>query len=329
MTMTFPRKAFNSDNSSSDENFDCLRKKNIQEFYIQFPFKKWISIIKQIIGENENNINYDSGKKYQNTVNKVMLEDIFFGHNFKYENDENKLEFNSDFIVENIQYGELMKILEERKYMFFFENISFKDDNKNVTIVGEICKNLKFKKEKQIRKYCEELSKNQKKDFIFMLIFDHNYSDLFIDTHKFKNLKSIEKKNIPVIYGYIPRLYKEECYYYYNKYADEKDKINYKKYIQKFYSVTGYDELVNKTEKSEEEKNELKKKYEFTIQEITKKYDEEKKKMQEELIKKEEEYKKKMQEEFKTKEVELKKKEEQLKKIEEQLLKKKEEDSKK
>ena len=120
-----------------------------------------------------------------------------------------------------------------------------KDDslsyNKNykLDIIGEICNSLKSKKGKQIYKYTNYIKQNN--NCILMIIFDFNYADLFYDTKHFSNLAPIRKEKIPVIFGYIPKLYREDCYNIYNKNESEANKVNIQKYIKKICNKSDFE----------------------------------------------------------------------------------------
>ena len=64
-----------------------------------------------------------------------------------------------------------------------------------------------------------------------MIIFDNNYNDLFISTSEYLNLKPIKYFKTPVTFGYIPKLYLEDCYIWYNKTKKGKQ-IEYFKYMK-------------------------------------------------------------------------------------------------
>ncbi len=175
-----------------------------------------------------------------------------------------------------------------------------------------------------------------------MIIFDFNYADLFYDTKHFSNLAPIRKEKIPVIFGYIPKLYREDCYNIYNKNVSEANKVNIQKYIKKICNKSDFEYYKEKSDKSEEEikdlyrqiqsiKEERKKEIQLLIEEkekIKKDNEENDKKKNEEIdkIKKEKEEKenelKKTQKEKEEKEKELKKtqkEKEEMKKEKEEM----------
>ena len=101
-----------------------------------------------------------------------------------------------------------------------------------------------------------------------MLIFDNNYNDLYSPTKNFRNLDSMVDFKTPVVFVYVPKLYREDCYLYYNKGKKNKEKIEYKKYLK------GICYKANVSEISEEELkklNEIKQKYDSNLKKKKKK----------------------------------------------------------
>ena len=252
-----------SDNSDYDEDFNCITEKKYKSYFLNFPLSAWITIVGKIYNENMNE-NLNLGKEYQRTVNLILSQDIFKDYNFLSEEEnkaeiEKKIGLNPDFYIEKISNSNIQKILEKREYMFSY------DDNFNVilelpkectlTIIGEICSKLRAKKQSQIQSYCNFIKAN--KNHILMLIFDFNYENLFESTDQFNNLKDIIENNTPIIFGYIPKLFKEDCYMAYNKIAPKDKKIYYQKYIYETYNLSEIDSLKKKNESSEEEINNL------------------------------------------------------------------------
>ena len=248
----------NYKNPSDNEDYEWVNKNNksMYDYYKQFPFNDWIKIIKDIIDKKEE---VNTGKKYQNTVIQILLNDIFKDCELVFESKTQKLELNADFIVKEIYFKDLNKILSKRYYMIKYYNLNF-EQNSKLKIIGEICNNIVNKNYSQIDKYCDCVWKNQ--NTVLMLIFDYSFQNLF-------NIEKLEiyfkLKKIPIIYAYIPKLYREDCYQHYNN-INGKNKIEYKNYIKALYNTMDIENLKKKSEDSEQEKI----KYEITIRNLNK-----------------------------------------------------------
>lgn len=162
------------------------------------------------------------------------MEDIFKGKEFHYEKeDKNKdvsLFLKSDFIAKINNYNELLDILKLRNYMFQYENLNNFTSSKNkIYIIGEICNKLSNKSLEQIQKYCNYIHNNNKNYnnpiCILMIIFDNNYNDLNLPTRKYPNSIPIKIYKTTVVFGYIPKLYLEDFYIWYNKNKKEESKL--------------------------------------------------------------------------------------------------------
>ena len=293
-------KIYYSDKSTDEESYEWFdRNKDLYEFYCQFPFKKWLEIIKEIYDKKDFLDKKMSGPLYQTTVNKVLLNDIFKDKQFIYEkaqkNEEIKLIFEADFIAEIANYQTFYNIINSRKYMFQYENLDrFSQVKNEIHIIGEICNKLSNKNSQQINKYCKAISDNNNNNnkgpiYILMIIFDNNYNDLFSPTKNFRNLNPIRIFKTPVVFGYIPKLYREDCYLFYNKGKKiNEEKIEYKKYLKGIFYKANVSEI---SEEELKKLNEIKQKFDYNL-----------KKKEEEMKKKEEEMKKNLGEKKKEEE---------------------------
>ena len=86
-----------------------------------------------------------------------------------------------------------------------------------------------------------------------MIIFDFNYEHLFRSTKNFKNLVDLADNQTPIIFGYIPKLFREDCYKTYNIISSEEKKIQYEKCKIETYKKLEFETLKKKSESNEEE----------------------------------------------------------------------------
>ena len=246
-----------TDNSDNDEEkFEFIKKKKYSESFLNFPFNEWIQIVKKIYSSD---ISLDTGKVYQRTVNKILNQDIFRKFKMDYEDGKKVIFLKEgilpDFLIQGIKFYEFKQIIDERKYMFqygeYCNDLKNWPENADVTIIGEICNKLASKKREQINRYDEYI--NRHKYHILMLIFDFNYEHLFTSTLNFSNLQKLAYNKTPIVFGYIPKLFREDCYIAYNEIASINNKIEYKNFIRKEINESDLDILRKKADSSEEE----------------------------------------------------------------------------
>ena len=238
-----------SDNE--DEYFGYVNNKKYIKYFLNFPFNEWIRIVGNIYTSKVSLI--DTGKEYQRAVNTFLKENIFQKFPIECEDGEKQIVLEKgiipDFLVKDIKFSDLQSIISERNYMFQYSEdcnyIKNSPKEEKVIIVGEICTKSTSKKKEQIKKYCEYIM--QKKNYILMLIFDFNYEHLFSSTRRFNNLVDLADNKIPIIFGYIPKLFREDFYKAYNIISSEEKKIQYE-----------FETLKKKSESSEEEIHNLK-----------------------------------------------------------------------
>ena len=241
-----------SSGESGIEDFEWVEnnkfKEEYKKNYLEYPLKKW----KEIVYEQDlkDSKITDEGKYYKYTVNSILENDIFkdlefhkekkyiFDFNFeKYYN----INYNSlikgaikpDFFVYKIPKGKFLEILNERKYMMLLRH-KIPNDKKYISVVGEI-KTSRIKAHKndnQRQDYltfinlANNLNKSSNSDefLIMMYIYDISFS-------LFKNEENdYDEDKEAIIYGYIPKLYYEDCYKKYNEIIDllklSKEKID-------------------------------------------------------------------------------------------------------
>ncbi len=221
----------------TNEQFNWKDEETNKE-YINFPLKKWHFIVYQYINISNNYVIND-GNIYQNTVNKILKEDVFKGEDFyeenlnylilsedneirryvdndfskilgqKLENNKNKW-INPDFIVLNINKTKLFEIINKRQYMMFFNQFNIPDKIDTINIIGEIKQKPSEKSKGQQSKYALFLKNYKKKYFILMNVYDVSYTEFL------NKKKNNSNDDIPQIICYIPRTYLNDCYKKYN-----------------------------------------------------------------------------------------------------------------
>ena len=189
----------------------------------------------------------DEGTYYQKVVNNILANDIFkdmhfhkkengvmafkFADTYKIDYDSlSKKYINPDFLVYKIPKKNFFEILDERKYMMIMK-YNIPEDKEYISIIGEI-KTRRYYNHKnsyQRRDYLNFInlvnSSNKTDEFLIMMyIYDESFS-LFK-----KKLSTKRQDKYPIIYGYMPKLYYENCYKTYNVLIDilgsSKEKID-------------------------------------------------------------------------------------------------------
>ena len=217
----------------TNEEFNWTDEETNDE-YINFPLKKWHFIVYQYINISNKYVIKD-GNIYQNTVNKILKEDVFKGEKFYEENanylilsEDNEIRryvdndfskilennknkwINPDFIVLNINKTKLFEIINKRKYMMFINQCNIPDKIDTINIIGEIKQKPSEKSKGQQSKYALFLKNYTKKYFILMNVYDVSY------TRFLNKKKNNSNDDIPQIICYIPRTYLNDCYQKYN-----------------------------------------------------------------------------------------------------------------
>jgi len=234
---------------SGYEKFDWILDKNfskkLKKCYTEYSLKSWKNIM---FNPKEIEIR-DEGLFYQGVVNKILRKDIFIDFDF-HEDKNGAIDFNfkktykidysklykkkisPDFYVYKIESKKFFELLKTRDYMMILKNANeIPKTAKFISILGEI---------KSSYAYCH-INDGQRHDYetfidlvnklntdeyiVLMYIYDNSFN--FFQKNYFYNYP--EKKN-PTIYGYIPKLYYEDCYKSYNFLIDElklkKEKID-------------------------------------------------------------------------------------------------------
>ena len=230
--------SFSSYEEVSNEEFNWTDEETNKE-YIKFPLKKWHDIVYEYQNYTSTYFALDHGNIYKNTVNKILKEDVFKGEKFYEENPnhvilsedkeisdyinnefpkilEDKLGKNKnkwikpDFIVWNINKKKFFEIIEERKYMMYFNEFNIPEDIDTINIIGEIKIRKSQKSKPQQDKYELFIKNYKKKYFILMNVYDVSYKG-------FLNSKKNSSSEIPQIICYIPRTYLNDCYDKFNE----------------------------------------------------------------------------------------------------------------
>ena len=213
--------------------------------FLDYPLNMWKDIVfdQDFQGYQIN----DEGTYYQKVVNKILANDIFKDMDFhKEENgvmdfkiaDTYKINYDSlskkiinpDFLVYKIPKNNFFEILDERQYMMIMK-YNIPEDKEYISIIGEIKTRNRsaHKNSYQRRDYLNFInlvnSSNKTNEFLIMMyIYDESFS-LFK-----KELSTKQQDKYPIIYGYMPKLYYENCYKTYNVLIDilgsSKEKID-------------------------------------------------------------------------------------------------------
>ena len=192
--------------------------------YKRFPFEEWRKIIENL--DLTNKI-FDNKKIYQETCCKILEEDVFKNEKFLSENNYDNIDifptfikekniiykeylFSSikpDFIINGIPKENFMAIFNMKDYMFKYDKkYNIFDKIKTINIIGEVKMNpdhIRIDQKNRYITFCEYANIFYKKNEYFMTlyIFDFSYKKLFS-----KQLY-IGK---PIIFGYIPKLFKND-----------------------------------------------------------------------------------------------------------------------
>lgn len=223
---------------SGNENFDWIYLQNfskkMKKIYTQFPLKSWKNII---FNPDELQIR-DGGLYYQGTVNKILRKDVFMGLDFHeevhgaidfnfrkvYKIDYGQLHKNNiypDFFVYKIEAKNFFDLIDSRKYMMILHHKNNIPENaKFISILGEIkssyngCHSPSLQNE-DYEKFLESANQLKNDEYIILMyIYDNSFQ--FFD----RDYNNIPVEEIPIIYGYVPKLYYEDCYCKYNELID-------------------------------------------------------------------------------------------------------------
>ena len=266
---------FEDYNWIEEENLPNETKMN----FLEYPLNIWKNILDEDFKGYQ--INYE-GPYYQKVVNKILAENIFKDMDFHKKengvmdfiiNNVYKIDYDllikksiaPDFFVYKIPVNYFFDLLEKRKSMMITK-YNIPKDKKYISIIGEI----------KTRCRSAHKNNNQRKDYLnfINLVNNINKSDEFLilmyiyDESFFlfkKELSEKEQDQYPIIYGYIPKLYYENCYKTYNALIDllglSEEKIDiskkeiFKKKITKKQLLLENEMLLNRLLEREKNKN--------------------------------------------------------------------------
>ena len=198
--------------SNGPEDFKWINDKDNKNRMLEFsnfPMSYWKTIIEDGDAKDKSPEQIKPGTFYQEIVNKILQNDIFKGLKFsadtlKYKPMKTE-EISPDFYIENIDPKLFANIIKERSYMFRM-NYIIPSTIKKINIIGEIKSSKSgLNDSKQKSGYIDFAKKNTTKEILYfvMYIFDHSFRDFY---------SANPSKSLPIIYGYIPKVYKEDTY---------------------------------------------------------------------------------------------------------------------
>lgn len=252
-------KTSSSSAESGLEDYSWAKPNNLsveaKKDYLKYPLKEW----KEILYDEDFKKSYltDEGIYYQVTVAKILEQDLFKDYKF-YKEKDGKIEFEfnkvyekpyqsinkkfiaPDFFVYKIPTKKFFELLKSRNYMLIY-NYKIPYNQEFISILGEI-KTSRKRAHKNIDqridyiKFVEEVNNLKRNEFMVLLyIYDQSFC-LFKDEIKY--ITEVSEDHLPIIYGYIPKLYYENCYEVYNNlitelkcttaFIDIKDKSKFK-----------------------------------------------------------------------------------------------------
>ena len=230
---------------------------------------------------------------YQGTVYKILRKDVFKGLNF-HEKRDGAIDFNfknvykidydqlhknniyPDFYVYKIEAKKFFDIIKSRSYMMILHHENnIPKDAKFISILGEIKSSYNFCHSPSLQNQDYEkfikFANRLKNDEYIILMYIYDNSFQFFD----KDYNYTPEEKSPIIYGYVPKLYYEDCYCKYNELIDllklniEKidlhDKTKFKKRRRELEKENI--ELAQKYEEVAQKYEELAQKYEEVAQE--------------------------------------------------------------
>ena len=201
-----------SSSSNGPEDFDWVNdedNKNKMLQFSNFPMSYWKTIIEDGDAKDKSPEQIKPGTFHHEIINTILQNDIFEGLKFRADTLKYKPmkteEISPDFYIENIDPELFANIIKERSYMFRM-NYIIPSTIKKINIIGEIKSSKSGLSDlKQKNGYIDFAKKNTTKEILYfvMYILDHSFRDFY---------SANPSKSLPIIYGYIPKVYKEDTY---------------------------------------------------------------------------------------------------------------------
>ncbi len=223
---------------SGTETFDWVHlpsfPKKLKKSYTKFPLNNWKNII---FFPKELQI-HDEGLFYQNTVNKILRDDVFKDFKF-YEDKHGAIDFDfkkvykidytqlykktilPDFYVYKIESENFFKLVKSREYMMILKNNGNIPSNvKFISILGEIKSSysschIDDAQRLDYEKFISMVNKLETNEYIILMyVYDNSFRFFQND------VMCKAQKESPILYSYVPKLYYEDCYRNYNELID-------------------------------------------------------------------------------------------------------------
>lgn len=205
---------------AKESKFSFEEKKD----FLKYPLKEW----KEIAYDKDSYLT-DEDIDYQADVAKILEQDLFKDYEFyKEKNGKMDFEFNKvyekpfqsinknfiapDFFVYKVPTKKFFDLLKCRNYMLTYK-YKIPDNQQFISILGEIKSMPKsaYKSIVQRKAYInfvQDVNNLKTNEFMVLLyIYDHSFC-LFKNEINY-NAK-ISEEHLPIIYGYIPKLYYED-----------------------------------------------------------------------------------------------------------------------
>ena len=207
-----------------------------KRYFLKYPLGLWKNIIFKPDYKSRQ-IN-DEGIYYQKAVNTILSKDVFKKCDFhKEENGAMDFKFNEvykfgysslkkkgikpDFFVYKIEKKNFFELLNLRHYMMILKNNNIPTNIKYISIIGEIKSSYTSSHSYNAQRYDYEKFIDSVNTFdsdeflILMYIYDNSF--YFFQ----KDLTGEPEDKYPIIYGYMPKLYYENCYHGYNEIIEQ------------------------------------------------------------------------------------------------------------
>ena len=219
-------KSFQEDYSWAKESKFSVEE---QKDYLRFPLGEW----KKIVFDKDSYLAEE--EDYQADVAKILKQDLFKDYRF-YKENKGKIDFEfnkvyekpfksinkkfiaPDFFVYKIPTKKFFDLLKCRNYMLTYK-YKIPDNQQFISILGEIKSMPKsayesIEQRKSYINFVQEVNNLKANDFMVLLyIYDHSFC---LIKDEINYMTKISEDHLPIIYGYIPKFYDEDCYEVYS-----------------------------------------------------------------------------------------------------------------